>query len=104
VRSPPTRFIRAQEEKGLGKAYRNLFSNSAEGFMKSHLEGGTFLSAAGFSLRLRASSGQVDTHSPHPMQRFRLTSTTSSPRVMASIWHLSTQIPQAVHSSAFNCA
>ena len=61
------------------------------------------ISAKGFSLSWMASNSQVGMHRPQPMHLASSMRATSS-SVMASIWHCSTQVPQAVQSSSFIAA
>jgi len=49
---------------------------------------------AGLRTSVNEPVGQVDTHSPQPMQRAEFKTTRSSSRVKASIWQRSTQTPQ----------
>jgi len=52
----------------------------------------------------RASAGQVDTQSPHPMHRFCSSFTLSPSAVRASIWQRSMQIRHPLHSSTDSLA
>jgi hypothetical protein len=64
-----------------------------------HADGHLDRSLPGLRTRVNDPVGQVDTHSPQPMQRREFKITRSPSNIRASIWQRSTQVPQPAHFS-----
>ena len=86
------------------KEFLIIRSRSSHGWLNSRqaasmLMGTLICSLSGLRSSVNAWVGQVDTHSPQPMQRREFKTARSPSRVTAPIWQRSTQVPQPLQLS-----